>query len=127
MERLSDTSILLDRVQAALAGHPVVQRRMFGGHTFLLNGNMLCCVSDKGLMARVGASAEAVALKRPFAARCIGSGREMAGFLLVAREGVARDHDLQVWLDLALDYVGGIPPKRPRGKARGRAKAASGR
>src|SRR5437016_883495 len=97
--------VLISRVRSALDGHPVVAKRMFGGLTFLLSGNMLCCVSQKGLMARVGADAEPVALKKPHAAPCLGAGRRMAGFVLVGPRGVATDADLAVWLDMALAYV----------------------
>ena len=35
----------------------------------------------------------------------------MAGFLLVAPQGVADDRDLGNWLGRALAYVGTLPPK----------------
>jgi hypothetical protein len=108
---LSATEILADRVRHALKGRPVTTRRMFGGLTFLLDGNMLCCVSGKGLMARVGAAGEPDALARPYATRCLGAGRPMRGFILVAPRGVASDTDLGGWLDRALRYVEELPPK----------------
>ncbi|MBW7835291.1 MAG: TfoX/Sxy family protein [Sphingomonadales bacterium] len=105
--------ILAERVRAII-DKPTVVKRMFGGLTFMLNGNMLCCISTKGLMARVGAAAEADALTRPFATRCLGAGRPMAGFILVDHRGVASDTDLRIWVELALDYVGNLPPKKPK-------------
>lgn len=110
MHRLN-IDVLRERVMTVLGDHPVELRRMFGGHTFMLNGNMLCCISRSGLMVRVGAEAEAQALERPFAARCTGSGREMPGFLIVPHVAVERDEDLRSWLDLALAYVERLPPK----------------
>ncbi len=104
--------MLTDRVREALAGRPITAKRMFGGITFLLNGNMLCCVSAKGLMARVGAAAEPAALQKPHAPPCLG--RPMAGFVLVQPKGVARDAELNDWLDMAIDYVGGLPPKHSK-------------
>jgi hypothetical protein len=106
--------ILIERVWKELHELPVSSKRMFGGLTFLLNGNMLCCVSGRGLMARVGAKAEPAALRRPHAAPCLGAGRRMAGFILVEYEGVAKQIDLTAWLDMALTYVGNLPPKQPR-------------
>jgi hypothetical protein len=113
MEPASSVEILTERVRVAL-DRPVTLKRMFSGLTFMLKGNMLCAVSAKGLMVRVGAAAEKEALKRPFVARCQGSARPMAGFLLVEPEGVASDADLRAWLDLAVAYVGGLPPKKPK-------------
>lgn len=107
------TEIMISRVRGAL-GHRVTAKRMFGGLTFLLDGNMLCCVSDKGLMARVGAEAEPAALKRPHASPCLGAGRRMAGFILVTHEGVAADADLNAWLGMALAHVSRLPPKEPK-------------
>jgi hypothetical protein len=108
---LDAVEILTDRVRRRLADRPIVAKAMFGGLTFLMSGNMLCCVSRKGLMARVGAAAEAEALARPHAAPCLGAGRPMAGFILGAPPGVAADTDLKDWLDRALAYVGKLPPK----------------
>jgi TfoX/Sxy family transcriptional regulator of competence genes len=109
----SNVEILAERVRAGL-DRPVLAKRMFGGLTFMLEGNMLCCVSTTGLMVRVGAEAEPEALKRPFVARCLGAGRPMAGFLLVESQGVTNDADLRAWLDLALAYVGDLPPKKAK-------------
>lgn len=103
--------ILISRVRSALEGRPFTAKRMFGGLTFLLNGNMLCCVSDRGLMARVGADAEPSALRRPHATPCLGAGRPMAGFILVQPDGVAADSDLNEWLEMAIAYVEQLPPK----------------
>jgi hypothetical protein len=111
MESLSASEILAGRVRGRLAGRAVTAKRMFGGLTFMLAGNMLCCVSAKGLMVRVGADQEAEALQRPFAGRCLGAGRPMAGFILVSPEGVADDGDLEGWLGRALAYVSQLPAK----------------
>lgn len=105
--------LLTERVRMALK-RPFTLKRMFGGQTFMLDGNMLCAVSRRGLMVRVGPAAEEKALKRPFVARCLGAGRPMAGFLLVEPEGVARDDDLHGWLGLALEYVGALPAKKSK-------------
>lgn len=106
--------ILISRVRSALDGRPVIEKRMFGGLTFLLNGNMLCSVSGKGLMARIGAEAEPLALRSRHAAPCLGAGRRMPGFILVDHDGLAGDADLTAWLDMALAYVEQLPPKEPK-------------
>ena len=113
----TDVEILGERVRAQV-DRPLDAKRMFSGLTFMLDGNMLCCASAKGLMVRVGAAAEPEALKRPFVARCLGTGRAMAGFLLVEPRGIVADADLRSWLDLALAYVGALPPKPAKPKKR---------
>ncbi len=111
---MMDSELLTNRVRDALAGNPITVKRMFGGTTFLLNGNMLCCVSDKGLMARVGAAAEPAALRQPYAAPCLGAGRRMAGFILIQPQGVATGAGLTAWLEMARAHVGDLPPKQSK-------------
>jgi TfoX/Sxy family transcriptional regulator of competence genes len=113
-----EVQILADRVREVLPAECVTAKRMFGGITFLLNGNMLCCASKQGLMVRVGKDAEPQALSRPFASRCLGAGRPMAGFIMVEHEGIANSATLQEWLKMARHYVEALPPaptyaKRP--------------
>ena len=74
------TQLLLERVRGFLPDVTVTEKRMFGGVTLMLNGNMLCCASKKGLMVRVGKEAEVKALKLPLralamalATRCLAS------------------------------------------------------
>lgn len=109
-----DSAMILSGRVRAIIDRPVLVKRMFGGRTFMLDGNMLCCVSNKGLMARVGAAAEGAALARPFATRCLGAGRPMAGFILVDPRGVTSETELRAWVQMALDYVGTLPPKKPK-------------
>lgn len=101
--------VLRERISSALGDRLVELRRMLGGQTFLLNGNMLSCVSKSGPMARVGAEAQVQALKRPLAARCLGSGRE--GFLVVPHIAVESDAELRTGFDVALAYVERLPPR----------------
>lgn len=77
-------------------------------------------------MVRVGRDAEPRALARPGASRCTGTGRPMAGFIMVEPERVNTDEELARWLDTALAYVSTLPakpekpltqpPRRTRGK-----------
>lgn len=110
----SDLAQLVERVRNPLTGMPLTERHMFGGITFLHRGNMLCCVSNKGLMVRVGKEAEPEALARPQASRCMGTGRPMAGFIMVEPGGLSRDKDLTNWLALALAYVNTLPAKKKK-------------
>lgn len=84
---------------------------MFGGITFLMNGNMLCCASKQGLMVRVGKDAEPAALSQPFAQPCLGTGRRMAGFIMVEPAGTAEPTALSRWLEMARAYVSRLPPR----------------
>jgi TfoX/Sxy family transcriptional regulator of competence genes len=106
-----DVLILAERIRAELQVEHVTEKRMFGGITFLLNGNMLCCASKQGLMVRVGKGAEAAALSQPLARPCLGTGRRMAGFIMVEPAGIRETTDLSRWLEMARAYVSRLPPK----------------
>ena len=93
-EGKAEVEALAARVRAELAAERITEQRMFGGIAFLLGGNMLCCASRNGLMVRIARDREAEALKRPFAGPCMGTGRPMAGFIMVEPAGIAGDESL---------------------------------
>lgn len=119
---------LLERVRgefASLTGH-LEEKRMFGGTAFMVDGNMVCCVSRSGLMARVGPEAEGAALALPAAQPCMmGAGRRMPGFIQVGFEGL-RASALSRWLSLARDHVGTLPAKHGRSGSKSARKGKKG-
>jgi hypothetical protein len=114
MNRETKSQSLQERVRALLPRERTREQRMLGGVAFLLNGNTLCCVSKKGLMLRVGKNAEEAALSRPHAAPCMGTGRRMAGFILVQPAGIESDVEVRSWLRVARSYVESLPAKLRR-------------
>ncbi len=102
---------LLSRMRLIAAAHGLEEKRQFGGHSFYLHGNMVCCAGKTGMMARVGKAAEAEALSRPYAAPMMRTGRPMGGMVDVAMEGLEDDASLADWIELALAFVGTLPPK----------------
>lgn len=84
---------------------------MFGGHCWMLNGNMLCGVEGSRFMFRVGKELEGKALALPGASPMDFTGRPMRGFVWVQAphaEGKALDE----WIDLAAVFVEALPPKQ---------------
>jgi hypothetical protein len=104
--------MLANRIRAVLPDGHASERRMFGGITFLVKGNMLCCVFKHGLMLRVGKDAEAAALSQPFVRR-LSDTRKMPGFVFVELEGIADTEELSYWISIARAYVDRLPPKTP--------------
>lgn len=115
MSDLMDT-VLIERTRALIPDDRVEQKRMFGGTCFMVNGNMLVCVSKRGLMARVGKDQEAAALAKPHASPCRPSGRAMPGFIRVQPEGIETDDDLRDWVEMARAYVCELPAKAAKPK-----------
>src|SRR5262249_20425154 len=112
---------LAERIRDLLADeHGVVERRMFGGLAFLLQGNMCVGIVKDNLMVRVGPDAYARLLKQPHARKMDFTGRPMKGFLYVRPAGFESDDDLGRWVDHGKAYAGSLPEKRPsqRGTSR---------
>lgn len=102
---------LAERLREALARRKGIRERaMFGGICWMLNGNMLCGVEVGRFMFRVGKAREAEALARPGAAPIVFDGRRMGGLVWVD-ETACRGRGLERWIDLAIAFVGTLPPK----------------
>ena len=109
---------LLERVRKVLASQVgITERRMFGGITFLVNGNMACGVETDRLMVRVGPEAHADALKRPHARPMDFTGTPLKGFVYVTPEGYRDARSLRRWVERGTAFARSLPPKPPR-KAR---------
>jgi hypothetical protein len=101
---------LAERIRTALPNGHASEKRMFGGVTFLVNGNMLCCAFGHGLMLRVGANAEAGALSQPHVRR-LSETRKMPGFVFIEPAGMADRPALSHWVGMARAYVDPLPPQ----------------
>ncbi|WP_269580929.1 TfoX/Sxy family protein [Roseibium sp. Sym1] len=123
MSDLMDT-VLIERTRSFIPDGNVEQKRMFGGTCFMVNGNMLVCVSKRGLMARVGKDQEAAALSKPHASQCRPTGRPMPGFIRIEPDGIETDEDLKDWVEMARTYVCALPPKAAKPKKTRTGKAA---
>jgi TfoX/Sxy family transcriptional regulator of competence genes len=99
-------------LRAALAGRKnVSEKRMFGGICFLMRGNMLCGTGKADFMFRVGKEQDAEALSRRGARPMDITGRVMKGFVWVAPSSCDA-RGLLRWIELAVRYVGALPPKK---------------
>ncbi|NOT08631.1 MAG: TfoX/Sxy family protein [Gemmatimonadales bacterium] len=108
------------RVRKVLAGEQtkgVSEKPMFGGLSFLLNGNMCCGILKDDLVLRVGPDLHDTALARPHARPMDFTRRPMRGFVYVAPPGFATAALLRSWVKLTLGFVGTLPSK-----AKGRTK-----
>ena len=73
---------LVGPVRALMPRKGIVEKRMFGGIAFLLNGNLMCGASGRGLMVRVGRENHEEAAKRPGASEMVTQGRVFRGYML---------------------------------------------
>jgi TfoX/Sxy family transcriptional regulator of competence genes len=112
-----------ERVRRILAGRrDVVEKRMIGGLSFMVDGSMCCGVTGAGLMVRVGPDGYERALAEPHVRPMEFAGKPLAAFVLVAPEGYPTDTALATWVQRGLDFVATLPAKksaarRPRHEA----------
>jgi len=100
------------RLRAALGPLPgLTEKKMFGGISYLLRGNMTCGVIGEELIIRVGPAQHAAALAQPGARVFDFSGRPMAGWVTVAPAGYASEEALARWVKLGVDFAGSLPAK----------------
>ncbi len=89
----------------------ISERNMFGGLCFMLNGNMLCGVSPKGCMFRVGKPREDEARAITGAGPMNFTGRPMGGMIDVTDEAFQDDARRGKWLQLPITNAQSLPAK----------------
>jgi TfoX/Sxy family transcriptional regulator of competence genes len=102
---------LAERIRSQLDGVPFVEKKMFGGIGFLLNGNMACGVNKENLIVRVDPEKHNTLLKKSHVKPFDLTGRPMKGWLLVEAGGVKTEKQLSVWVKEGVEFASTLPAK----------------
>jgi TfoX/Sxy family transcriptional regulator of competence genes len=103
---------LAERIRAILADEPgVSERKMFGGLTFMLNGNMVGGPTKDTLVVRVGPDAYQDALAEPEARPLTFTKFPMRGFVEIDAAELADDELLAAWITRGVDFAKSLPAK----------------
>jgi hypothetical protein len=120
-----------DRIRSALSTRrDVVERKMFGGLAFMVNGAMCCGLTAEAMMVRVGPHAYEAALAQPHARPMDFTGTPLRGMVYVDPPGYRTTAQLSRWVQRGVDFVTGKPAasgstNKPKSKAkRARARRA---
>jgi TfoX/Sxy family transcriptional regulator of competence genes len=89
----------------------IEEKKIFGGLTFLVRGNMACGVTDDVLVVRVGRDHYEQALRVPHARACDLTGRPLKGMVMVDPTGVESSGDLQAWVERGVRFASSLPHK----------------
>ena len=100
------------RVRTELGDLPgLVEKKMFGGVGFIVQGNMAVGVHGSDLIVRVGAAEYAEALAQPHVRVFDMTGRPMQGWVLVSPDGFEAEDELRRWIDQGVAFARSLPPK----------------
>jgi hypothetical protein len=102
---------LAGRIRGLLGDVPAVtERKMFGGLSFMVQGNYACGITDT-LVVRVGAEQHEDAMAQPFTRIMDFSGRPMKGWIYVDPPGYAGEAGLAYWVKRGVTYAQSLPAK----------------
>lgn len=96
-----------ERIREAFArlAIPVVEKKMFGGICFMVNGNMTCGIAKGDLMLRLGNDGATAALSERHVRPMDFTGRVMKSMIFVAPEGFESANDLDRWIERASAFA----------------------
>jgi len=104
---------LAERVRAVIGARDgVLERKMFGGVVWMLDGNMACGTMGDGLLVRLHPDDVERALDEPGVGPMVLSGRRpMRGFVTVRAAAVEEPAALTRWIDRGAAYAASLPAK----------------
>ena len=109
---MSYNEALAERLRALLGDRTgVEEKKMFGGITFTVNGNMACGVTGETLIVRVGPRGYHSALTQPNCRECDFTGRPLKGMVMIDQPGIESPGDLRAWVERGFDFATSLPPK----------------
>jgi hypothetical protein len=110
---------LADRIRSILYGiAEFSEKKMFGGLTFMVKGQMCCGVLKNDLVLRLTPVHSGQALRRPHTRPMDFTGKPMKSMIYVSPFGTDSDQALAAWVQLAVRLAQTAPGKESRPKIR---------
>ncbi len=89
----------------------LVEKKMFGGIAFMVQGNLACGVLKDELIVRVGPERDHEAITKPHTRPFDITGKPMQGWVMVATDGYESDDDLADWVQQGVEFALSLPAK----------------
>jgi len=104
---------LADRIRELVADEPdLTEKKMFGGLSFLIGGNMAVAASGEGgVLVRVDPEESDTLVSTTNARLMEMRGRQMRGWLRVDSDDVRTTSQLAKWVELGTAYARSLPAK----------------
>ena len=103
---------LARRIRQLLTDNPALtEKKMFGGLSFMLQGNMACVVIKDEMIVRIDPARTDASLAQPHVRPFDFTGRPMKGWVVVEPGGLSLDEELEEWVLKGVDYALSLPPK----------------
>jgi TfoX/Sxy family transcriptional regulator of competence genes len=110
---------LADRIRQAVGPRTdVVERKMFGGVAFLLDGKMFVGIVKDDLMVRVGPEQYEATLDESHVRPMDFTGRPMNGYVFVGPGGSRNVKAIKKWVDRGLEFVATVPQTKKKRRKR---------
>lgn len=104
-------------IRTAVKDRPdVIEKKMFGGLAFLLDGKMFCGALGSEVVVRLPMDHYEQALRTPGLRPMDFTGRPMRGFVFVGAECSRHPAIVTEWVRLALEFVSSLPIRAKKAK-----------
>jgi hypothetical protein len=87
------------------------KKKMFGGICYLHSGNMCCGIWKDNLIVRCGTERHSELVNRDHVRPFDITGKAMAGWVMVAPEGLEEDDELEELIGYGIQFATALPPK----------------
>ncbi len=96
---------LAERIRQRLSEVPnVIEKKMMGGLTFMINDKMCIGIIKDEMMCRIDPELQGELLKKTGCSNMLFTNRPMKGFVMVNDSGMETDQDFDYWIQLSLDF-----------------------
>jgi TfoX/Sxy family transcriptional regulator of competence genes len=101
---------LAERIRSILSKRKdVVEKKMFGGIAFMVNGGMACGPHGQNLIVRIGALTAAEALRQPHVKPMNFTGKVMKNFVTIESAGIRSEAQLRYWVEMSAAHAASLP------------------
>ncbi len=103
---------LAQRIRKLVADRSgLTEKKMFGGVSFLIQGNMACGVLKDEMIVRIDPEQHDAAVAKPHVRTFDYAGHPMQGWIFVGPAACASEVGLKEWVDTGIRYALSLSPK----------------